>query len=173
MKTNEYLNSNKMSMRLVKLGFSLTFMALAAHAGITLAQSANGGEDPPRLYTEDQAAAGAELYKKECALCHGGGLEGRVGPTLRGDGFASEKNGFTMGQMFSYVANQMPGGDPGSLKDGEYEAIWAFMLKKNGYPAGDAPVHYKTMIKSDIPLISHLAEDEDLTHTEFEHLGSF
>lgn len=171
MKTNKFLIP--VSTDLGKLRLALVCLALAAHAGVALAQDANGGDEPPKLYTDEQAAAGAELYKKECALCHGGGLEGRVGPTLRGDGFASEKNDFTMGHMFSYVANQMPGGDPGSLEHEEYEAIWAFILEKNGYPAGAEPVDYKTMIKSDMPLISHLDDGVDLAHKEFEHLGDF
>lgn len=151
---------------------ALVCSGMIACIGVMPAMAQNVG-DPPKLYTESQALDGADLYKAHCALCHGNGLEGRVGPTLRGHGFASEKNGFTMGHIFSYVANQMPGGDPGSLKEGEYAAIWAFILQKNGFPAGDKPVDYKTMIKSDLPLVTQLNEKEDSGHKEFQHLGDF
>jgi hypothetical protein len=40
-------------------------------------------------YTSQQAAAGAQAYKKTCAGCHGATLEGGMGPALVGTPFKS------------------------------------------------------------------------------------
>ena len=43
-----------------------------------------------------------------------------------------------MAEPFDFVSNVMPENDPGSLKAEEYVSVLAFLLRVNGYPAGDA-----------------------------------
>src|SRR6266849_3436390 len=39
------------------------------------------------VYSPAQAVRGQQLYKAQCAGCHGNALEGTSGPPLAGDGF--------------------------------------------------------------------------------------
>ncbi len=92
------------------------------------------------LYTAAQATLGTTLYKTHCAACHGGDLEGVVGPSLTGPSFherAATKK-LTPKALLDVIATTMPMTAPASLKADEYAAITAFILQRAGYPAGDA-----------------------------------
>ncbi|MFT3791107.1 MAG: c-type cytochrome [Rudaea sp.] len=123
------------------------------------------------MFTAAQVNAGREEYKAHCAICHGAGLEGRVGPTLKGPNFASEKNGFTVAKIFSYVSYQMPGGSPGSLAHDQYVKLMAFILSENGYPAGDQPLTFDGALHSDVPLVSKVEAQKG--NQQFNNIGSF
>jgi mono/diheme cytochrome c family protein len=53
---------------------------------------------------------------------------------LRGE--ASGLKGDSVGQALTFVSTQMPAGDPGSLSTAEYDDIVAYILARNGHPAG-------------------------------------
>jgi mono/diheme cytochrome c family protein len=91
---------------------------------------------PPALYTPAQAQRGHAVFERHCAVCHGAHLEGRVGPALKGEKFASVKAGFTIQQIFDLLSVEMPAYAPGSLTPKQYVQIMAFLLQQNGYPAG-------------------------------------
>jgi len=42
------------------------------------------------VYSPAQATRGQEIYKAQCAECHGNALEGTVGSALAGDSFLSD-----------------------------------------------------------------------------------
>jgi mono/diheme cytochrome c family protein len=86
------------------------------------------------VYTKDQAAAGSKEYQAKCSRCHGANLEGVSAPALRGE--ASGLKGDSVGQALTFVSTQMPAGDPGSLSTAEYDDIVAYILARNGHPAG-------------------------------------
>ena len=109
----------------------------------------------PRLYTTAQAVRGAEIYQAQCAQCHGAKLQGMVGPSLKGDGFASADDGFTVGGMFGFFSQQMPAGKPGSLKKVEYADLMAFLLQQNGYQPGSHELSYDQAAGSQAPLVAH------------------
>ena len=93
------------------------------------------------------------LYAKSCARCHGVQMEGILGPGLTGPHFASEKANFDVEHVFNIVAHNMPATRPGSLEDDEYVKIMAYILEKNGYPAGDQELTYDGASKSTVKFV--------------------
>ena len=101
---------------------------------VNAAESIWGGS-----YTEAQAERGAEDYSARCAACHGADLRGdshAVG--LVGMGFMFLWEGKSLGELYSTIRNDMPQDQQRSLSKGSYEDIFAFILKSNEFPAGDA-----------------------------------
>jgi polar amino acid transport system substrate-binding protein len=109
----------------------------------------------PALYTEAQAADGEKKFQENCSRCHGHDLSGISGPALVGPTFASVKAGFTLGNIFLIVSQNMPATQPGSLAHDDYVQIMSFLLKKNGYPAGTAALTYDGATKSKVLFIYH------------------
>jgi hypothetical protein len=61
-----------------------------------------------------------------------------MAPGLAGGEFAMNWDDLTLGDLFERIRLSMPQNAPGSLSPKEYGEIVAFMLQKNGYPAGTA-----------------------------------
>ena len=91
------------------------------------------------VFTEPQAARGAESYQYSCATCHSPDLEGDAGrdiPALYGDQFVRGWNRRTIKDLFDLINKAMPKDSPGSLKAETYADIVAFVLQANEFPAG-------------------------------------
>jgi mono/diheme cytochrome c family protein len=129
-------------------------VALLASAGF--AAGGARAASSTATYTAAQAATGAAVYGANCAPCHGASLEGGAGPALTGQNLRtlSKNTKLTVGDLFTFMAQQMPMNAPASLKPDQYAAIMAFILKKNGYPAGSAPLKYATALDSKAALTS-------------------
>lgn len=110
----------------------------------------------PAIYTAAQATAGAKVFSQNCAICHGANLQGEAGPTLLGQSFASAANNYTVGAIFGEIAEQMPAGAPGSLTHDQYTQVMAYILNKNGYPAGTTALDYNASLASTVPLVSQV-----------------
>lgn len=97
------------------------------------------------VYTEVQAARGAAGFAQNCAICHGASLGG-VGeaPALVGAQFVSDFNGLTVGDLFERMRTTMPLNNPGALSRDQYADILGFMLKANGYPAGERELYRRS-----------------------------
>ena len=91
-------------------------------------------------YTAAQAAAGGKLYEADCSACHGANMHGPLGPALIGDAFTSQFTNEPVSDMYGLMSKNMPQGDPGSLKPAEYLEITAYILQRNKYAAGTAPL---------------------------------
>ncbi|MFL5337544.1 MAG: c-type cytochrome [Geminicoccaceae bacterium] len=91
-------------------------------------------------YTAAQAAAGAQGFGQSCAVCHGGDLRGGAGPALVGDTFLDKWGTRTIGDLSAFEHGQMPLSSPGSLSPQQYADSTAFILAKNGFTAGSAPL---------------------------------
>jgi mono/diheme cytochrome c family protein len=87
-------------------------------------------------------------------MCHGAALEGAAGPALIGQALAPAASNYTVGAIFSEIAQQMPAGNPGSLTHDQYAAVMAYILDKNGYPAGATALDYNASLASTTPLVS-------------------
>ncbi|MCB5944411.1 c-type cytochrome [Acidocella sp. KAb 2-4] len=129
----------------VMLGAALSAVAVAAQAGT-----------PPALYTTAQANAGAPVYTQNCAMCHGADLKGVAGPALIGPSFPAAGSAATIGSVFTVLAQQMPAGQPGSLSHDQYADLMAYILSKNGYPAGSTALDYTASLSSKTPLVSQV-----------------
>ena len=89
------------------------------------------------VYTEAQATRGQGEFAQNCAACHGSGLTGNgEAPALVGAEFISDWAGLTLGDLFDRIRNTMPQDNPGKLSRDVYADILAYVLKENGYPAG-------------------------------------
>ena len=95
-------------------------------------------------YSAVQATAGAKAYGANCAACHGEKLEGGVGPALSGATLntLAKNTKLTVGDMFTFMSQQMPLNAPASLPKAQYAAIMAYVLKFNGYPASTKALTY-------------------------------
>jgi polar amino acid transport system substrate-binding protein len=107
----------------------------------------------PALYTEAQAQAGKAVFETNCATCHGEHLEGRAGPALKGEKFASPAANLEVRDIFSFLSTNMPAYAPGSLQPEQYVEAMAFLLRENGYPAGKTALTSDVAGKSTVPLI--------------------
>jgi mono/diheme cytochrome c family protein len=125
--------------RVKKLG-SVAALGLALGSLILLVPAQPLGAQGGGVYTAAQAQAGAKLFAANCAMCHAADLAGDSGPPLAGKAFLSKWTGQTAADLHDVVATQMPLTSPGSLKPDEALAVVAFILSKNGYPAGAAPL---------------------------------
>lgn len=125
-----------------------------AIAGLLLCAGAAMAGTPPALYTAQQAAAGAGIFAQDCAVCHGADMKGGAGPALIGQGFASPGSDNTIGGILAVIAEQMPASAPGSLTHAQDEDAMAYILKRNGYPAGAVPLDFSSSESSTVPLVS-------------------
>ena len=90
------------------------------------------------IYTENQAIRGEEIYTEECADCHREDLRGQdMSPSLVGIGFTFKWEGKNLQEFYASMRFGMPQTAPGSLMDSQYVALTAFLLSRNGFPAGD------------------------------------
>lgn len=91
------------------------------------------------IYTQEQAARGAQDFSQVCASCHGAALTGSgEAPALSGGQFTGDFEGQTIGDIFDRIRTTMPQSAPGVLSRDQYADILAFLLKSNGFPAGKA-----------------------------------
>ena len=118
---------------------ALLFVASLAMAQETTSSVLDG------VYSDAQADRGAGSFAQNCAVCHGPSLGG-VGeaPALVGAQFVSDFNGLTVGDLFERVRTTMPLNNPGGLSREQYADILAFLLKSNGYPAGQRDLYRRT-----------------------------
>jgi S-disulfanyl-L-cysteine oxidoreductase SoxD len=99
------------------------------------------------VYSEDQSKRGGALYAKECASCHGTELTGgESAPPLAGDGFLSNWNGTTVGDLFERIRKSMPQDNPGRLSRQQDADILAFILTVNRFPVGKAELERETEV---------------------------
>ncbi|MBL8233643.1 MAG: c-type cytochrome [Bryobacterales bacterium] len=97
----------------------------------------NAGGEPVR-FTAQQAAAGKTAYNASCAVCHGSTMtNGTFGTPLAGDYFRKTWAGKNVRAFFD-KSKTMPPAAPGSLPDGTYVNIMAYIFETNGLKAGDS-----------------------------------
>ena len=86
------------------------------------------------VYTNEQADAGAKTYEAICSKCHA------TGAALTGPGFLNKWSDQSLYRLWEYMSTRMPYGAPGTLEPDQYLGMLAWILRQNGYPAGDTPL---------------------------------
>jgi cytochrome c len=120
---------------------SLAAALLAAVALPGAAHAQQGAPDSTALYTAAQAEAGKTVFESTCAKCHQVTLTGKDdAPPLSGKYFANSWGGHKVSELFEFVKVNMPFDHPGSLDDETYLCAIAYVLSRNGVPAGDTPL---------------------------------
>lgn len=96
-------------------------------------------QDAVTMFAEAQALRGQALYDEHCVLCHGAQLQGAAAAALSGATFRARwaDGQHTVDDLFYIVRTQMPYSEPGKLSRQQYIDVIAYVLKVNGYPAGD------------------------------------
>ena len=122
--------------------------AAASSAPATEMTSAAAEIGDEALYTTDQARRGETAYDRVCLECHTK-TEFRERPFL----FAWE--GTSVGQVYRYIAENMPDDGPGSLPESSYLDAMAYILEMNGYPAGDSELTADMSRMDSVPFEAH------------------
>ena len=121
-------------------------VVIAAAATLVAAQSASPTPPPnsarAALFTQAQATNGEAVYARACAACHGAALTGGAAPPLTGPVFARSWGDprVTLDDLFFVIRTTMPPNNLGALSPPERAAVFAHILKTNGYPAGAVPL---------------------------------
>ncbi|MEX2534390.1 MAG: c-type cytochrome [Trueperaceae bacterium] len=101
-------------------------------------QQAQQDQQQANWFTSQQARSGMEEYTSHCAVCHGGGLQGRASyPPVAGEDFLGVWQGRSAEELFEYISTEMPQDRPGALGHLTYTNITAYILDQNGIAAGD------------------------------------
>jgi mono/diheme cytochrome c family protein len=91
------------------------------------------------VYTEQQAARGSVSFAASCARCHSSEPNaGEEGKALAGAPFWQSFRESTVDHLLDFVSKSMPNGAGGTLSANTYADLVAFILSKNGLPAGSA-----------------------------------
>src|SRR5215470_779768 len=113
--------------------------ALALAIAGTLQASAQGREQRPPAFTEEQVQRGKSIYQKNCQDCHGSTLDNGEfgGAPLKGSYFRQHWGSGDVSALFGFVNTLMPPDRPGRLTAQSYVDVTAFLLSNNGYAAGN------------------------------------
>ena len=121
-------------MKMVNVKRSVMTMAVAAAAVVAVNwATAQPATIKDGVYTEEQAAAGKELYERRCGACHNTDFYRNT---------FTNRNNQPLQYLFEEIIVNMPADMPGSLMDSEYETILAHIMSLLGYPAGDEELNY-------------------------------
>ena len=115
---------------------------LAAVVAMLCGAGASSPAAPEGHYTHAQATRGQFVYIQECLSCHGARLQGISGPPLQGPNFGRSMalGRMTAASLYAFIKGGMPMNAPGSLTDRQYLDVLAFILNKNAYAPGTAPL---------------------------------
>lgn len=109
---------------------------------ITFLQSLSGEDGPedvqsapadPRGYDHETVEAGGELFAARCAMCHGKGLEGSIGPSLVDDIFAGQKGDAPDSAYLTVIREGRAGGMPTfgtQLTEDEIRSVVSFIRSR-------------------------------------------
>ena len=107
------------------------------------------------VYSDAQAKKGETAYSQYCAKCHGPDLMGAdVAPPLTGVEFTSGWNDLTVGDLFERLRITMPADKPGSVSAQDNADIVAFMLSRNGFPAGTSDLPTQAEVLKGIKIVT-------------------
>jgi alcohol dehydrogenase (cytochrome c) len=124
-----------MNARSISVTAALGLASAASFSSSALAQER-------ATYSLDQAAAGRVVYAQSCAECHRDDMTGSFeAPALAGPNFLSFWGGRPIDELIEMVS-LMPPTQVLSLGEETYADLVAYILSRNGVPAGGAPLTF-------------------------------
>jgi mono/diheme cytochrome c family protein len=105
------------------------------------------------VYSTGQAARGQQLYKAQCAGCHGNAMEGTSGPPLVGDSFLSNRSAQPLANLVDKIQKTMPFNLPGSLSRSQSTDLAAYLLQAGKFPAGQAELSEAALAQIVFPTV--------------------
>ena len=105
----------------------------------------------PTVVFSKKSSVPAEVQSQACLTCHGGEMDGLEGaPPLAGKPFMDRWGGLPVKALASYISSQMPPGNGGAVgANGETDII-AYILSKNGFPAGATALSADSRLQADV-----------------------
>jgi mono/diheme cytochrome c family protein len=103
------------------------------------------------VYSAGQAARGQQLYKAQCAACHGNALEGTVGAPLAGESFLSNWSARSLANLVDKIQKTMPFEQPGTLTRPQATDLTAYILEAGKFPAGQAELSEAALAQTVFP----------------------
>jgi mono/diheme cytochrome c family protein len=108
---------------------SLLAIAVVAAAGLrAFAAIADAAQAP--------ATRGPEIYRARCAECHGGAMEGSIGPPLSGAEFLAGWSGRPVADFVDKIQKTMPFNQTASLSRDESTDVASYIIETNKLPPG-------------------------------------
>lgn len=134
------MTGTKRSARAARLSVALGLAAGLGTAPTGAGQAAQAPGGAPRLglFTDAQAARGETVYRQSCASCHGAALAGASAPSLTGQRFAASWGDprVTLDDLFFVLSTTMPPRASNTVSPQDHAAVFAYILKVNGYTPG-------------------------------------
>src|SRR5712692_6798726 len=109
------------------------------------------------VYSVGQASRGQQLYKAQCAACHGNAMEGTSGPPLVGDSFLSNWSAQPLANLVDKIQKTMPFNLPGSLSRSQSTDLAAYVLQAGKFPAGQAELSEAVLAQIVFPTVRNSA----------------
>jgi alcohol dehydrogenase (cytochrome c) len=127
---------------MIQKPFVLTIVLGVCIVGLRAAQPVPQLPSRPALFTDGQATTGEALYRQHCAACHGATMAGGTAPSLTGPRFEASWGDprVTLADLFFIQRTTMPPRAASSLSAQDHAAVFAHILKANGFPAGGSPL---------------------------------
>src|SRR5690242_208281 len=121
------------------------------------------GQAPPHrsvtegVYSTEQATRGQQLYKAQCAACHGNALEGTSGPALTGESFLANWSAQPLASFVDKIQKTMPFNLPGTLSRSQSTDLAAYVLQAGHLPAGRAELTEPGLAETVFPTVRSAA----------------
>ena len=125
-------------------------LALAITPALAFASGRAVSRAAPRtvwdsVYSTAQAGRGETAYANTCARCHGASLGGGdESPALTGGNFLGNWNGLPLSELQTRIKTTMPSDSVGVYDIKLVTDVMAFLLKSNGFPAGQLELSAQT-----------------------------
>ena len=105
-------------------------------------------------FTEEQFEKGAQLYSRDCAVCHGNDLEGGAARALVGPSFRKTWSNFgvNVADLFTVISTTMPPRMEGNLDESENLDVLAFILGSNSVLQGSESIRNDYAYLAGIPI---------------------
>ena len=106
----------------------VSLLLLAGSPAVAAAQSSPSADSLARAAAR-QLEVGEQWFRSACLECHATG-------NLTDADFRLQWGGKSAFELFERIRSTMPASKPGSLSQGTYASIVAYLLKVNGMPVG-------------------------------------
>jgi cytochrome c len=129
--------------RIASILVVVALQVCAASAEEAASAATTGATVRDGVFTSAQSLRGEQMYMEHCKRCHLRDLSGDYAedaPALTGEEFLENWDKWSLGDLFDFMQTEMPPKekDRTDLAPGNYADILAFILQRNGFPAGAA-----------------------------------
>src|SRR5947199_4788627 len=118
-----------------------------------------------RVYSDAQASRGQDIYKSQCAECHGNAMEGVSGPPLVGEDFLANWSARPLTNLVDKIQKTMPFTSPGSLSRTQSIDLVAYILQTGKFPAGPTELSEGSLAQVTFPTAARTTATPALTST--------